>query len=172
MVTPGLFCPIPPRISPHADDAQDWLSGWLLNRGVAPEMAGRLRAAGFARYAARLYPDAAAADLRLLTALFTWFFLLDDTVDNAAAPPIEHVRTTVEAVFATLDSDGRHPAPGLSQPMPARLLDSWRAITAHLSEMSVDRINDAFRHPLDGLLVEASNKWVGRRPGVVEYIPL
>lgn len=172
MVTPGLFCPIPPRISPHADAAQDWLTGWLVERGIATDTAGRLRDSGFARYAGRLYPDADEADLRLVTALFTWFFLLDDTVDGSAAPPLERVRATVEAVFATLDSDGRHPAPGLSPPMRAMLLDSWRAITGDLSEMSVDRINDALRHHLDGILVEASNKWVGRRPGIVEYIQL
>ncbi|GIF74280.1 terpene synthase family protein [Asanoa siamensis] len=172
MVTPGLFCPIPPRISPHTDDVEDWLVSWLVERGVAAETAGRLRDSGFARYAGRLYPDASPADLQLVTALFTWFFLLDDTVDGHATPPLERVRATVDGVFATIDSDGRQPAPGLSEPMRALLLDSWRPITGTLSEVSVDRINDAFRHHLDGILVEASNKWVGRRPGIVEYIQL
>ncbi|GIF51267.1 hypothetical protein DFJ67_1766 [Asanoa ferruginea] len=172
MVTPGLFCPIPPRISPHADDTQDWLAEWLIKRGVSSEAAARLRVSGFGRYAGRLYPDASAADLRLLTALFTFFFLLDDTVDGSATPPLSVVRATIDGVYATLDSDGRQPAPGLSSPMRAMLLDSWRAITGGLSEMSVDRINDALRHHLDGILVEASNKWVGRKPGVVEYIQL
>ncbi|MDG4821654.1 terpene synthase [Asanoa sp. WMMD1127] len=172
MVTPGLFCPIPPRISPHADDVQDWLTGWLVDRGVPVDTAERLRGAGFARYAGRLYPDANAPDLRLVTALFTWFFLLDDTVDSSAAPPLERVRATVDGVYTTIDSDGRTPAPGLPEPMRAMLLDSWREITAGLSEMSVDRITDALRHHLDGILVEASNKWVGRRPGIVEYIQL
>ncbi|MEV4621019.1 terpene synthase [Asanoa sp. NPDC049573] len=172
MVTPGLFCPIPPRISPHADDTQDWLTGWLVERGVPAGTASLLRGSGFARYASRLYPDASEADLRLLTALFTWFFLLDDTVDSSASPPLSQVRATVDGVYATIDSDGREPAPGLSPPMRAMLLDSWRAITGGLSEMSVDRINDALRHHLDGILVEASNKWVGRKPGIVEYIQL
>ncbi|GAA1844999.1 terpene synthase family protein [Asanoa iriomotensis] len=172
MVTPGLFCPIQPRISPHADDVQDWLTGWVVERGVPAETAVRLHQSGFARYAGRLYPDATLADLRLVTALFTWFFLLDDTVDGHATPSLEGVRATVDGVFTTIDSDGRQPAPGLPEPMRALLLDSWRPITGELSEVSVDRIGDALRHHLDGILVEASNKWAGRRPGIVEYIQL
>jgi hypothetical protein len=139
---------------------------------VPAETARRLRDSRFARYAGRLYPDAAPADLRLVTALFTWFFLLDDIVDGQAAPPLERVRATVDGVFATIDSDGRDPAPGLTPSMREMLLDAWRPITRALPEVSVDRVTDAFRHHLDGILVEASNKWVGRRPGIVEYIQL
>jgi len=159
-------------MSPHADDAQAWLAGWLVSHGAARSTAERLGRSGFARYAARLHPDASPADLRQLAALFTWFFLLDDAVDGAAAPALDRVRAIVDAVLATIDSDGRAPAPGLSPRMRSMLLEPWRVITARLPEASVDRVRDAVRHHLDGVLLEASNKWAGRRPGIVEYIKL
>lgn len=42
--------------------------------------------AGFARYAARLYPTATEVDLRIIAALFTWFFLVDDLCDGPHQP--------------------------------------------------------------------------------------
>ncbi len=77
-----LTCPIPPRDSPHTEAVQGWLNGWVRDFDLAPRAAAGLARAGFARYAGRLYPDAAPTDLRVLAALFTWFFLLDDACDG------------------------------------------------------------------------------------------
>ena len=58
-------CPIPSRLSPHADAVQAWLVGQLDRLGLPldPAMRERLARAGFARYAGRLYPDASEPDL-------------------------------------------------------------------------------------------------------------
>jgi hypothetical protein len=125
--------------------------------------AERQDAAGFARYAARLYPAAGVAELRALAGMLTWFFLFDDAIDGRAALTLDDVR-------ATVDGAGAVPAP--AEPMRRMLVGWWRAITGDMPDMARSRLYDAVRHHLDGILVEAANKWVGRRPGIAEYVQL
>jgi hypothetical protein len=170
-----LHCPIPSRISPHADDADRWLPGWISGCDVPPETTARIARARFARYAGRLYPAAPVAQLRVLAGLFTWFFLLDDAVDSSSAPDPTAVRATVDDVLVTVASDGRAAPPAQSRmcaPMRRMLLHAWRAVTRELSPPARDLLHLAVRHHLDGVLLEAGNKWVGRRPGLAEYVTL
>ena len=61
-------CPIPPKISPHADAVQRWLDDWILRCGMpaASRVTRRVTLGRVARYAGRLYPDATEPDLRAL----------------------------------------------------------------------------------------------------------
>jgi hypothetical protein len=146
------------RVSPHVDAVERWLPGWLLRCGLPQDVVARLSVSGFAAYAARLRPAAPAAELRSVTAMLTWFFLVDDAVDGPATPA---VRATVEAVRAALGG-----GPGLCPPM-RRMLQAW---WEPIPPAARPRLTDAIRHHLDGVLVEAANKRDGRHPGVAEYI--
>ncbi|AVT31158.1 terpene synthase [Plantactinospora sp. BC1] len=110
-----LRCPIPARLCPHADAVQEWLVDWA-DRLVGPlDAAGRDRFARgrVARYAGRLYPGASEADLRVIAALFTWFFLLDDACDAARRPRPAEVAALCDGVLRLLRAA---PAPAPAAP--------------------------------------------------------
>jgi hypothetical protein len=167
-------CPIPSRISPHAAAVQDWLNGWL--RGFAlpldlPDLE-RLGHADSAYYASRLYPDATRADLQTIAALFTWFFLLDDVCDGPPGAAAPDVRGLCDGVLHTLrhDPPGRHPA--FAGPLRRMLVRVWQPPRLRMGPEWQARFLDAVSHHVDGILVEAANKAVARRPSVADYVEL
>ncbi|MFY1673798.1 terpene synthase family protein [Plantactinospora sp. WMMB334] len=117
-----LRCPIPPRLCPHSDAVQEWLVDWADRVGGPLDAAARKRMArgGIARYAGRLYPEATEADLRVLAALFTWFFLLDDACDAAQRPRPAEVAALCDGVLRLLRAEPPPavPAPRSGQPGP------------------------------------------------------
>jgi hypothetical protein len=167
-----LHCPIPAALSPHADAAQTWLNGWLDRTGSAVDPLLRRRAAraGFARYAARLYPDTDLLTLRTVSAMFTWFFLLDDDADTAADPDPERLRASFAEALSRLDDD--HPARQPAGPLHRLLDDAWRTPRSVMPRHWRDRFVDAVRHHLDGVVAEAEAKAAGRAPTVDGYVRL
>ncbi len=143
------YCPLPAAMSPHADAAQAWLDA------RSPHYAPMR----FARYAARLYPDASAADLRLLSAVFTWFFELDDTADAVGAPPLDALLARATEVF--------HGRPG-----EGALPQLWAELSGRMPPMWRVRFLDAVRHHFDGLRAEERLRRTGRTPGVADYVEL
>ncbi|GIG91048.1 terpene synthase family protein [Plantactinospora endophytica] len=128
-----LRCPIPARLCPHADVVQDWLVDWAdrIVGPLDPAARDRLARGGVARYAGRLYPDASEPDLRVLAALFTWFFLLDDACDAARRPRPAEVTALCDGVLRLLRSapppagppsrSGQSaPPPGTGRPVPSQ----------------------------------------------------
>ncbi|BCJ65223.1 terpene synthase family protein [Polymorphospora rubra] len=170
-------CPIPPRISPYADEVQRWLVDWVRGTGLPLDETGtrRLASGGFARYAGRLYPTASADDLRTLTALFTWFFLIDDAWDGPAVPgpgQLRAVRDEILTVLRTGAAASAGPDALFTGPLHRMLVDAWREPYDRLPPAARTRFVDAVAHHLDGVLVEAGNKATGRRPGIAEYVEL
>lgn len=170
----GRECPIPSRISPHADAAGRRLPAWVRSFGLLPDETGQRRLAqgGFARYAGRLYPDADPATLRCLAALFTWFFLLDDACDGADGPRPKLVAALRDDVLRLLDGGS---APQDASPTGAllrMLAEAWQLPRQRMPPRWRARFIDAVAHHLDGVLVESSNKAVGHRPTVPEYVTL
>lgn len=125
----------------------------------------------FARYAGRLYPDATERDLRVLSALFTWFFLLDDECDASREPDPAQLRGLLDTAL-TLFRTGRAPRGALRGPLRRMLTDAWRVPNRRMPPSWRSRFADAAAHHFDGVLVEATNKAGGRRPGVGEYVEL
>lgn len=167
-------CPIPPRISPHADAVQEWLPGWLRRFDLPLEDPDRERllAGGFARYAGRLHPTASAADLRAVTALFTWFFLVDDLCDGPHRIDVEQIRHLRDGVLGVLRTGPAARTGRFDGPLRAMLVDAWRSPRQRMPAQWRDRFADAVAHHLTGTLTEAANRSAGRVPGVDEYIEL
>jgi hypothetical protein len=166
-----LHCPLPSALSPHADAVQQWLADWLQTHGPEWDDAYRQRfeRIGFARYAARLYPDAEPGALRALSGLFVWFFLLDDTADGGLSPDTARLRRLLTGALGVLRRGSE--AAG-SEPLLLLLADAWRVPRAVMPEAWRDRFVDAVRHHLGGTLVEAESKADGHRPGVDAYVRL
>jgi hypothetical protein len=125
----------------------------------------------FARYAGRLYPDATERDLRVISALFTWFFLLDDECDASGEPDPARLRELLENALTVMRA-GRAPRGALRGPLRRMLTDAWRVPHRRMPPAWRSRFADAVAHHFDGVLVEAANKADGRRPGVGEYVKL
>ncbi|MEU2661107.1 terpene synthase [Micromonospora sp. NPDC007220] len=168
-------CPIPPRLSPHADRVQKWLVGDLLpGLGLATDDAApqRLAHAGVARYAGRLYPGATEADLRALTALFTWFFLVDDACDRPGRLDADQIRALRAGALTLLHAGPRLRHAGLTGPLRRLLVHAWREPRRRMPARWRLRFTEAVADHLDGTWREAANKAAGRRPGVAEYVAL
>ncbi|MFG2165019.1 terpene synthase family protein [Micromonospora chersina] len=167
-------CPIPSRLSPHADGVQVWLVGQLDRLGLPldPVMRERLARAGFARYAGRLYPDASEPDLRSLAALFTWFFLVDDACEGPGRLAPAQIRTLRDGALALLREGPRARHPGFSGPLRRLLVQAWREPRRRMPARWRLRFADAVADHLDGAWREAVATVAGRRPGVAEYVQL
>jgi hypothetical protein len=169
-----LHCPISPRVSPHADAAQDWLNGWVRQFGLPLDERGLEQFAGasFARYAGRLYPDASPLDLRTVTALFTWFFLLDDACDGSPGGPPLDVGGLRDGVVRLLCDGPQAWHPAFTGPLRRMLADIWPAVQGRMSASWRERFISAVAHHLDGVMVEVRNKAAGHRPSIAEYVEL
>ncbi|WBB77996.1 terpene synthase [Micromonospora sp. WMMD882] len=171
--TPWFDCPIPPRLSPYADAVQEWLTHWLTR--VEPTLGGavaeRVRHAGFARYAGRLYPEAGEADLRTISALFTWFFLVDDHCDDPRRTPgeVDALRAGVARLLRDGPTAGH---PGLTGPLRRLLADAWQAPAARMPARWRNRFADAVAHHLAGVRRQVADRTAGRSPSRAEYVPL
>ncbi|WFF02423.1 terpene synthase [Micromonospora sp. WMMD964] len=167
-------CPIPSRLSPYADDVQEWLLGLLPDLDLALDDAAvhRLARGGFARYAGRLYPDATEADLQVLTALFTWFFLVDDASDGSGRLTSEQIRALRDDTLTLLREGPRLRRAGLTGPLRRLLALAWEEPRRRMPARWRSRFTDAVGRHLDGTWQEAVNKEAGHRPGVDEYVEL
>lgn len=171
---PRFDCPLPARLSPHADQAREWLADWLsrFDLPLDPATGNRLRHADVARYAARVHPDAGPADLRTLSALFTWFFLVDDACDHPHRIRPAEIRALRAGVLHLLrhGPDAHHP--GFTGPLRRIFVDAFREPWERMPARWRLRFADAVAHHLDGVWREATNRAAGRVPTVAEYVPL
>lgn len=192
-----LDCPIPSRLSPHADTADERLLEWLARFGPPLDEGARSKLARgrFARYAGRLYPDTGPIELSCLAVLFTWFFLLDDACDGSDAPGPARVATLRDEVLRLLRGGAVPPRTGTATATATAtkaatttttttatttatggllemLAEAWRLPRQRMPVRWRLRFIDAVAHHLDGVLVEASNKAIGHRPTVAEYVTL
>ncbi|GGO05491.1 terpene synthase family protein [Micromonospora parathelypteridis] len=167
-------CPIPSRLSPHADRVQEWLLSLLPELGLPLDDAAlqRLARGAFARYAGRLYPEATEADLRVLTALFTWFFLVDDACDGPGRLDPEQIRALRNGTLALLNDGPRLRPAGLNGPLRRLLVLAWREPRGRMPSRWRLRFADAVGRHLDGTWQEMVNKEAGHRPNVDEYVEL
>ncbi|MFV2086416.1 terpene synthase family protein [Micromonospora sp. LOL_021] len=187
LVTLRAACPLPAVLSPYAAQADAWLPGWLQRCGLPPATATHRRLAGarIGRYAARLYPSAPVDRLRVLAAMFAWFFLLDDEFDGVADPQEGSLRRLADEVLAVLRAGSKpgsdqevcsDPAPGpdpaFAGPLRRMLAGPWQAVRQSMPDWWRRRFVEAVAEHLDGAVREAANKATGHRPDPDEYVEL
>ncbi|WP_433389227.1 terpene synthase family protein [Micromonospora sp. KLBMP9576] len=167
-------CPLPARCSPHAQATQEWLAGWVRRFDLPLDDLAlrRLDAGRVAWYTGRLYPDASAADLRTVAALWTWFFLLDDACDGPHGASGAEVAALRAGVLRVLRHGPSARPAGFRGPLRRMLTDAWQAPQARMPPAWQRRFVDAVAHHLAGNRVEAENKSRGHAPGVTEYVAL
>ncbi|MFC8847864.1 MULTISPECIES: terpene synthase family protein [unclassified Micromonospora] len=167
-------CPLTPRMSGHADDVQEWLENRLARADLPLDRAGldQLGRAGFARYAARLYPDAGTPELCAVSLLFTWFFLVDDLCDGRLGEAPDQIRALRDGILRALRSGASARHPGFVGPLRRLLLDAFRSLRRQMPEGWRTRFTDAVAHHLDGAYREAVNRSTGHQPDVAEYVDL
>jgi 5-epi-alpha-selinene synthase len=113
-VIPRLLPPYEARLHPAAADVERESIAWLRSFGVGEtgREAAILTAGRFAWLAARAYPDAPTARLRLVADFVTWAFLFDEHCESAPRRERAAVDRLCAAVIATCaGADARHPAP-------------------------------------------------------------
>ncbi|MFY1697232.1 MULTISPECIES: terpene synthase family protein [unclassified Solwaraspora] len=180
-------CRLPVVVSPHLHAADGWLPGWLRRCGLPPDTTAHRRLAGaqIGGYAARLYPAADLGRLRLLTALFAWFFLNDDEFDQVAEPQQDRLHRVASEILAllrtgqTTGADARSDAgpdsdagPVFVGPARRMLTGPWRVLVRTMPPWWRERFVDAVAEHLDGAVREARNKATGHRPDPAEYVEL
>src|SRR5689334_9699891 len=110
--TPAVFCPLLPKISPHADEVQRYALHWATRHGLLerPRAQAAFAGAKFANLMARAHPAASPADLGLATAWLTAVFALDDLLETGLVEDPKRMLGAVEALLAWLRaSDGPIP---------------------------------------------------------------
>lgn len=83
-VVPGISCPFPESVSPHATEVQNEHMRWADRHGVFLSGAQRklFAAMNIGDLAGRMYPEGSLEDLVLLTDWCAWLFLRDDRWDT------------------------------------------------------------------------------------------
>jgi hypothetical protein len=174
--TPAVFCPLLPKISPHADEVQRYALHWATRHGLLerPRTQAAFAGAKFANLMARAHPGAGAADLGLATAWLTAIFALDDLLETGLVEDPERMLGGVEAVLTWLRApDGTVNTTVrdvLGRPIGCALADVWRRTVPRVSPAWRERFVDHVREYLNGTIWESGNRAKGRLPTVAEYV--
>jgi hypothetical protein len=170
-VTPSVFCPFLPTISPHAAAVQRVAVHWATRHGFLPDARTRaaFASAKFARLMARTYPAASEADLALATAWLTVTFRLDDTLETALGRDPDRLRGVATAIVWYLRGEAVDLPYAEIGPICGALGDVWRRTRALTGPAWQARFIGHVAEYLAGNVWEATNRLTGHRPGAVEY---
>src|SRR4028118_262967 len=84
IVLPRLYCPFPSAVNRHAESLHQHTIEWVCKFNLINDEAAyqKFCQSRFSELAARVYPDAAFTELKLLSDWNVWLFILDDQVDE------------------------------------------------------------------------------------------
>ncbi|MGY0458866.1 terpene synthase family protein [Kitasatospora sp. cg17-2] len=143
---PYLHYPYPPEIHPETDRAEDEMIEWLTGHGLLtdPRRRTALRHSRFAEVVGREYPQAEPDGLRMVTKVYSWVFILDDTFCDSGLMG-EDVATL--AAFHTwmreiMEVGGLEASESLGRTVTAGLSVADRRLCHRLAEAG----NDLFQH--------------------------
>ncbi|MEU5564519.1 terpene synthase family protein [Micromonospora musae] len=167
--------PFPARRHDSTDRLTGESTAWAQSFGLieSGHRLSRLRRADAAGLAGRAAPDGPVDEVRLLTDLISWLFVMDDACDEdglGAAPT--RLAPVVAKLLDVLDGHGEGPVTPASGPLGAALHDLCRRVRAHGRSALLLRFVSRVRDYLLALLWEASNREHGRAPGVAEYVQM
>src|SRR6266540_802721 len=174
--TPAVFCPLLPKISPHADEVQRYALHWATRHGLLerPRAQAAFAGAKFANLMARAHPAAGPGDLGLATAWLTAVFALDDLLETGLVQDPKRMLGGVEALLAWLRAADAPLSPTvrdvLGRPVSYALADVWRRTAPHVSPAWRERFVEHVREYLNGTVWESGNRAKGRLPAAAEYV--
>ena len=86
IVLPRLYCPFPSAVNRHAESLHQHTIEWVRKFNLISDEAAyqKFCQSRFSDLAARVYPDAAFTELKLLSDWNVWTFIMDDQMDEGA----------------------------------------------------------------------------------------
>jgi hypothetical protein len=176
--SPAVFCPLLPKISPHAGEVQRSAVHWATRHGLL-ERPGAQRAfagAKFANLMARAHPSARVAELALATDWLTVIFALDDLLETGLVVEPARMRAGNEALLAWLstgEADRMHKVrEAFGRPIAAAIADAWRRTLPRTGPAWRARFAEHVGEYLHGTVWESGNRAQGRLPSVAEYLAM
>ncbi len=168
---PVVFCPFPPRISPHVARLERYAVAWATRHGFLGDQWTRaaFARARFASLMARAYPEADQTDLRLTVSWLTFTFMLDDHLETALGCSPQRQRELADQVVAYLVGDGPSPT-ALGRPLAGALDDVWTRTRARTGVAWRARFVRNVAEYLAANAWEADNRSRRRIPPVGEYL--
>lgn len=172
--SPAVFCPLLPRISPHADEVHRSALHWATRHGLLerPGAQAAFAAARFANLMSRAHPGASAADLALATDWLTAIFALDDLLEAALVAEPERMRAGIEDLLARLATDTVGGIDAFGRRIAAALADVWRRTTPRVSDAWRSRFVGHVAEYLHGTIWESGNRARNALPTVAEYLAM
>ncbi len=183
---PEFYLPWPARLSPHLETAREHSKAWarameMVNSDGAAGSNGAFAwdeatfdGADYPLLCAYTHPDAAAADLDLVTDWYVWVFYFDDhflehykkTRDLAGA------REYLAGLAAFMATPPTEPAPVPTNPVEWGLADLWARTAAIMSADWLSRFSASTRNLLEDCVWELTNITQARVPNPIDYIEM
>jgi hypothetical protein len=169
-VVPSVFCPFPPRVSPHLAAVHRYSVAWATRHGFLPTPRERsaFARARFATLMARAYPDASYADLCLVVSWLTVTFILDDHLETVLGREPEVQRDLAGEILDHLA--GAAPPARLGRPLAGALSEVWERTVARTAPAWRERFVGHVGCYLAANAWEADNRSRDRIPPIHEYL--
>jgi hypothetical protein len=169
-VLPAVFCPFPPRVSPHLAAVHRYAVRWATRHGLLPTARERatFARARFAALMARAYPDASYPDVCLTVSWLTVTFILDDHLESTLgrSPDVQR-----ELAGEVLDHfAGGQPPARLGRPLAGALEEVWTRTVARTTPAWRERFVGHVGCYLAANAWEADNRSRNRTPPIGEYV--
>jgi 5-epi-alpha-selinene synthase len=172
--SPAVFCPLLPRISPHADEVQRCGLHWATRHGLLERPGAQAAFAGarFANLMSRAHPTAGIAEVALATDWLIAIFALDDLLETALVAEPDRMRAGIEDLLTRLRADKAPGSVYFGRPIAASLADVWRRTTPRVSDEWRARFVEHIADYLHGTVWESGNRARNTLPTVAEHLAM
>jgi hypothetical protein len=173
-LSPAVFCPLLPRISPHADEVQRCSLHWATRHGLLdrPGAQASFAAARFANLMSRAHPTAAIAEVALATDWLIAIFALDDLLETALVAEPERMHAGIDDLLARLRANTAPGSEHFGRPIASSLADVWRRTAPRVSDAWRARFVEHVAEYLQGTVWESGNRARNTLPTVAEHLAM
>ena len=178
---PEFYLPYPARLNPHLQGAREHSRAWargmdmidVPQHGTVIWSAADLDAHDYALLCAYTHPDAAAADLDLVTDWYVWVFYFDDHFLELFKRSLDlpGAQAYLDGLRAFMPRTGPITAEP-TNPVQRGLKDLWERTVPHRSQAWRERFVVSTANLLDESLWELANMDSGRVANPVEYVEM
>jgi 5-epi-alpha-selinene synthase len=173
IVLPRLYCPFPSAVNKHAESLHQHTIEWVRKFNLISDEAAyqKFCQSRFSDLAARVYPDAAFTELKLLSDWNVWTFIIDDQMDEGA---MGKQPEQLAAFYAGLVNvlKGKDTAYQI-EPLGAALNDlRQRIMQQKVESVMIRRFIGSVEACLSAFVWEAKNRARGNMPDVATYMKM